>query len=169
MKSEFIYFADKEIEKYIPKLKRKMVYPFWSNGRWTLHDLLSYILKKTGPAKVHLSTFSISEVAIRSLANEINQGKITELNCLFDYTNQINKLQILYFTSNIATEIKLAKNHAKLILIENKDWKISIVGSANLSPNPRYETGVILTDPLIFNTYLRFFMATMNESKQTML
>jgi len=169
MKSEFIYFADKEIEKYIPELKTKMVYPFWSNGRWTLHDLLSYILNKTGPAKVNLSTFSISEVALRSLYNEINQGNIKELNCLFDYTIQKTKLDILYFIFNFAKEIKLAKNHAKLILIENKKWNISIVGSANLSPNPRYETGVILTDPLIYNKYLKFFMATMEESKQTIL
>ncbi len=161
MDSEFIYFADKLLEKDIGIIKQDQIKPYWSDGRWSMHDLLMFLLKLTGGAKVYLSTFSISEAAIRSFNHAIKTGLITELNCLFDYTVKRHKLQLLYFASNVANDIRLAPNHSKLILIENKDWTISVVGSANMTPNPRKEAGVILTDRNTFLHYKKHLIKTM--------
>ena len=166
MNSQFIFFADKEIGEQIGPLKQEMIYPFWSNGRWAMHDMLSWLLKQTGPAEVQLSTFSISEVALRSLAHEIEIGMIEKLECLFDYTIQQNKLQLLFFASQLITNIRITPNHSKIILIENEFWKIVVIGSANMTPNPRKEAGVIITDKEVFKKMQKQFEIIMQESKQ---
>ncbi len=153
MNTEFVYFSDKLLSKDIGTISQNMVKPFWSEGKWNMHDLLTFLLKTTGPAKVWLSTFSISEASIRAFNNAMDEGLITELNCLFDYTIKKNKLQLLVFASNVASDIRLTPNHSKIILIENDNWNLTVVGSANMTPNPRKEAGVILTDR---NSYLHF-------------
>ena len=67
MNTEFVYFSDKLLEKEIGTISQNMVKPFWSEGKWNMHDLLTFLLKVTGPAKVWLSTFSISEASVRTL------------------------------------------------------------------------------------------------------
>ena len=166
MNSRFIYFADKEIGESIGKLKKDTIYPFWSNGRWAMHDLLSWLLKQTGPASVQLSTFSISEVALRTIAHLIETGVIEWLECLFDYTIQRNKLQLLFFASQLTTNIYIAPNHSKVILIENDDWKVAVIGSANMTPNPRKEAGVIITDAESFEKMQNKFHDIITESKK---
>jgi len=128
-----------------------------------MYELLTFLLNITGPAKVYLSTFSISEASIRALNNAMDQGQITELYCLFDYTIKKNKLQLLVFASNVANDIRLTPNHSKIILIENSTWKLTVVGSANMTPNPRKEAGVILTDDSIFFHYKERLIQSMFE------
>jgi hypothetical protein len=43
------------------------------------------------------------------------------------------------------------KCHAKLLVVINKDWAVSVTGSANLTKNSRLEAGVISCTPAIAN------------------
>ena len=70
---------------------------------------------------------------------------ILELKGIFDYRNGIRKPAELQFLEKISTEIKPAKCHAKVTVLENDNWGISIVGSANYTRNPRIEAGVLFT------------------------
>ena len=153
MNTDFTYFVNKDLKKDIGTISHDTVIAYWSEGRWSVHELLEYLLSLTGPAKVTLSTFSISEASIRAFNKGIDSGTITELNCLFDYTIKKNKVQLLYFANSVANKIRLAPNHSKIILIENKDWKLAVVGSANMTPNPRKEAGAIITVPAIYDQY----------------
>ncbi|HNX79809.1 MAG TPA: hypothetical protein PKJ24_07990, partial [Prolixibacteraceae bacterium] len=119
--------------------------PFVSLGDWSTHDLLFFLLEQTGPARVYFTTWAISEYAIRQLYNLIEQGMILELKGIFDYRNGIRKPAELQFLEKISTEIKPAKCHAKVTVLENDDWGISIVGSANYTRNPRIEAGVLFS------------------------
>ena len=161
MEKQFIFFEHKELEKDIGEIKPDLVKPFWSNGKWSMHDLLLYLVKLSGPAKVWLSTFSISEIAIRAFSHALETGLITELHCLFDYTVKTHKLSLLYFAGNIVSDIRLVPNHSKVILIENNDWKITVISSANMSPNPRIEAGVIIVDDNIYNDFKTRLVNTM--------
>jgi hypothetical protein len=40
--------------------------------------------------------------------------------------------------------------HAKVALLWNDNWKISIITSQNATDNPKLERGIIFTDPEIF-------------------
>ena len=114
-----------------------------SLGDWSTHDLLFFLLEQTGPARVYFTTWAISEYAIRQLYQFIEHGLILELKGIFDYRNGIRKPAELQFLQKITTDIKAAKCHAKVTVIENDHWGISVVGSANYTRNPRIEAGVL--------------------------
>ena len=120
-----------------------------SLGDWSTHDLLFFLLEQTGPARVYFTTWAISEYAIRQLYQFIEHGLIIELKGIFDYRNGIRKPAELQFLQKITTDIKAAKCHAKVTVIENDQWGISVVGSANYTRNPRIEAGVLCCDKTV--------------------
>lgn len=121
------------------------VIKFVTNGAWSMHDLLGYLLQKTGPARIYLSTWTITETPVRVLCNLKEQGLITELHCVLDYRTKDRTPKPFQLLSGVANRVKLTKCHAKVTVIENDAWGISIVGSANYSKNPRLEAGTIFT------------------------
>lgn len=145
---------------------QNQVKPYFSEGHWSMHDLMLYLLEITGPARVWLSTFSISEAAIRAFSVAMEKGMITQIHCLFDYTIQKNKLGLLFFAYNTVSDITITANHSKLILIENDTWKITVVGSANFTPNPRKEAGAIFTTPETFDNFLQHLRSAFAEGTQ---
>jgi hypothetical protein len=137
--------ANKKLQEVFGPIGQDQIQPFVSLGDWSTHDLLFFLLEQTGPARVYFTTWAISEYAIRQLYNLIEQGMILELKGIFDYRNGIRKPAELQFLEKISTEIKPAKCHAKVTVLENDQWGISIVGSANYTRNPRIEAGVLFS------------------------
>ena len=129
------------------------VIPMASNGEWSMHQLLEFLLQKTGPANVRISSFSITEVAVRTFLNLKEKGLIEHLNCLFDLTVTRHKAGLLFFTSNVADKIVVGKCHAKLILIETTQDSITVVGSPNFNINDKKEVVVLHTDRWFFDFY----------------
>jgi hypothetical protein len=139
--------------QHLPEIKPGITIATSSSGEYSMHELLEYLLDITGPASVRVSSFSISEVAIRSFYSLMEKGVITQLLCLFDISVKRHKLGLLFFASNIGCRIALSKNHAKILLIENDGWKLVVVGSANLQVNDKNEVAVISTDPGFYDYY----------------
>ena len=140
--------AKKEIE-YLGEIIPGKWIPFWNNGSWSMHQLLEYILTFTGPSKVFLTAFSLSEEPVRKLLLLKEAGQITELRCLFNDQLKRFKTDILLFSSNVADEIRTVPVHAKVILIKGR-FNVMVIGSANLTRNERYEAGVISSDQNAF-------------------
>ena len=137
--------ANAKLQEVFGAIGQDRIMPFVSLGDWSTHDLLFFLLEQTGPARVYFTTWAISEYAIRQLYNLIEQGMILELKGIFDYRNGIRKPAELQFMEKISTEIKPAKCQDKVTVLENENWGISIVGSANYTRNPRIEAGVLFT------------------------
>lgn len=115
-----------------------------SNGEWSLHDLLPIALSFCGKSSVSVASFSLSEEAVRTFYFEKEKGSITYLRCLFDYTMRSHKIDLMLFLENVSNEVRTTPNHAKIMLIENDNWNIAIIGSANLTTNPRLELYALL-------------------------
>jgi hypothetical protein len=128
------------------------VIPFFPEGGWCLHQLLSHTLAFTGAAHVRISSFSLSENAIRSFINDSEAGLIKSLTLLFDISIPRRKMDLMLFAHSVFTEIRLTPNHSKVILIEGVR-KACIISSQNLTPNPRLEAGVVFTT----NYHYQFF------------
>jgi len=137
--------ANAKLTEVFGTIAQDQVIPYVSLGDWSTHDLLFFLLEQTGPARVWFTTWAISEYAIRQLYQFVEHGMILQLKGIFDYRNGVRKPAELQFLQKITTEIKPAKCHAKVTVIENDDWGISIVGSANFTRNPRIEAGVLFT------------------------
>jgi hypothetical protein len=134
-----------KLQEVFGTISQGQILSFVSLGDWSTHDLLFFLLEQTGPARVYFTTWAISEYAIRQLYNLIEQGLILELKGIFDYRNGVRKPAELQFLEKISTEIKPAKCHAKVTVLENDNWGISIIGSANYTRNPRIEAGVLFS------------------------
>lgn len=120
-----------------------------SRGNWSNHDLLGYLLKQTGPAKVWITSWSISEVAMRALVRLIDAGLITEVHALFDERAKIMFPEAYQMAKRNVADLKLTKIHAKCIVIMNDTWNVSVVTSANFNTNRRIEAYVVCEDPVI--------------------
>jgi hypothetical protein len=116
----------------------------WNSfGQWSMHELLYYFLLRTGPSNVFITTWAISELAMRSLCNYMKEGLIQQLHLFCDYRNTSRKPAELAYIEQNATKIKLGKCHAKLTVIDSPIMPVLISGSANYTKNPRFESGVI--------------------------
>ena len=141
--------ANEKLHQVFGKVVDGQSVHYASLGDWSTHDLLFFLLEQTGPARVYFTTWAISEYAIRQLYQFIEHGLILELKGIFDYRNGIRKPAELQFLQKITTDIKAAKCHAKVTVIENDHWGISVVGSANYTRNPRIEAGVLCCDKAV--------------------
>jgi len=137
--------ANQKLTEVFGTIAQDQIIPYVSLGDWSTHDLLFFLFEQTGPARVWFTTWAISEYAIRQLYQFVEHGMILQLKGIFDYRNGVRKPAELQFLQQITTEIKPAKCHAKVTVIENDKWGISIVGSANFTRNPRIEAGVLFT------------------------
>lgn len=133
---------------FIGNLRQGQIIKYWTNGAWSMHELLEYILQQTGPANVFISTWTITENPARVLHNLVQSGLITNLKCLLDHRIKTRAPHALQLLAGTAHDMAFAKCHAKVTTIENDQWGISIVASANYSRNPRLEAGTIFTNKI---------------------
>lgn len=119
---------------------------FYSNGAFNLVQLMLYVLKQTGPAHVFLSTYSIAEDSISTLRRYVDDGTILSIHFLID--NRVRSISPKPFAHLIASfpdAYRCTSLHAKVALISNDDWHVSVVGSQNSTHNPKLERGIIHT------------------------
>lgn len=147
------------IKEAIGSLAKDSSTVYVSGGRWSAHELRAYVLQQTGPAKVYMSTWAMSEDSSRLLHAAIEAGLITELNCIFDRRLPVRKPGIMQLAKQLCTRISLVDCHAKVTVIQNDDWNITIIGSANDTNNKRIEAGVIICN----KTVADFNIIWMNE------
>jgi hypothetical protein len=161
--NRFIFSTD-SIEKDFEQLQSGACIHYINSGQWSLHELLSWILKFTGPADVMVTSFSLSETAIRSFINLIDTGYIRSLKCLFDVSTKKNKFDLLMFAQNVSGKIYLNNNHAKFILVENDDHSVVVNSSANLTVNRRFEAGMIAADQELVTEFAKTIKEIFSQS-----
>ena len=140
----FLSKRTQTLQEVMPELKPGFVTLFASAGLWSMHDLLFWILDKTGPARVVSATWSITDEPATQIARRLHEGIITELHFLFDVRVKIRSEKVYTFVKHQAATCRLSACHAKAFVVENDSWSVAVVGSANFTNNPRIESGVLL-------------------------
>ncbi len=124
---------------------------FYSNGAFNLIQLVLYVLQQTGPAHLFLCTYSISTDSIATLVKHREQGDILDVRFLIDNrVRTISPKPFDYLITSFPLDYRCCALHAKVALIWNRDWKVSIVGSQNATHNPKLERGIIHTEESVF-------------------
>jgi hypothetical protein len=136
------------LDEVMPELKPNYTTLYASGGLWSMHDLLFWILDRTGPAKVISATWSITEDPATQIARRLHEGLITELHFLFDVRVRIRNPKVLGFVKHQAATCRLSACHAKAFVVENENWQVTVISSANFTSNPRIEAGVLLTNAI---------------------
>ena len=125
---------------------------FYSNGAFNLIQLVLYILSQTGPAHVFMCSYSISMDSIATLLKHKERGNILDIRFLIDNrVRSISPKPFDYLITAFPNDYRCCALHAKVALIWNEDWKISVIGSQNATHNPKLERGIIHTDSSVFS------------------
>ncbi len=127
-------------------IKEAMTVMYVSYGDWSTHDLLFYFLRHIGPSNIYLSTWAISEDAVRLILKAKNAGLIKNLYVVADRRLKIRNSEVNALLNSIITEKVEIDCHAKVFVIEGQEDSIVNVGSGNLSNNKTIESGVVSVD-----------------------
>lgn len=136
----------RELKSVIDNVKERKTVWWVSEGEWSMHQLLLSILNFTGPASVFISSYAMGETPARILSQLKQDGTIRNLYCLLDDRVDVRSAAALQLVTATADHLKLVATHAKVTLINNSDWNITVLGSANYTENRRYESGVVTCD-----------------------
>lgn len=146
-------FADdksKTLIKSIGQLQKGKTIHYYSYGNFNLVRLLIHLLKQTGPANVFMTSYSFSQTSIEQLLNYRQKGIITSFRVIVD--NRVKTMSPIPFQMlSTAFDYRCTSIHAKIALLWNDKWNISVVTSQNATDNPKLERGTIFTDIETFN------------------
>lgn len=138
----------------LPMLERKSQLHFCTEGKWSAHELLARLLQMTGPAEVALTSYSFTEDPLRMLKQYLDSGMIIDLKVLVD--KRVEKENPRAYQLAVANfrNLSLCHIHAKVMIIKNSDWSITVVSSANYTRNKRIEVGCITESESIAQFHL---------------
>lgn len=146
-----VLISDQEqsLTSAIGQLQNGKEHHFYSRGNFNLVRLICYLLKQTGPAHLMMTSYSFSRKSIEQLQNRIEKKEILSFKIILD--NRVRVMSPKPFQMIAASfDYRCISVHAKIALIWNDQWKITIVTSQNATDNPKLERGIIFTDPEIF-------------------
>ena len=122
-----------------------------TKGQFSLIDLVTELLRQTGPAHVTIATWTAAHSAIRSAFEFIRDGRILSLRWVVD--RSFGSRQPEYCQALIESFgpecIRITRTHAKFVVIRNEEWDLAVRTSMNLNHNPRLEDFEISDDPVL--------------------
>ncbi len=147
----------KALTEEIGQIREGTAVFYWSKN-WSMHELVLYLLSQTGPADMCISSFSVSEEAVRAFALARDTGHIRSLKVLFDYTTKKHKTDFVNFIHNVADSVRTCPNHSKGVLLEG-NIRLAVLSSQNLNRNYRIECGAVTAAPQEFEKLKAKFSA----------
>jgi hypothetical protein len=130
------------------------------SGNFIFGDLLeALVTEKKLKSKLYISTLSMSENNIDSLANIMYSGLCDELHLIvssYFYSHELHNL-IPYLYDELEKDkdwnftLSVAGSHMKIALIETDELKLTLQGSANLRSSRSVEQFSIVDDAELFD------------------
>jgi hypothetical protein len=120
-----------------------------TKGQFSLIDLISATADATGPAHLTIALFTAHGSGIADLHDFLKNGKILSARWLVDFTFQRRKPHFVGQLRALFGDdcIRITKTHAKLVVLRNDRYAVSILSSMNLTHNPRIEFILVREDP----------------------
>jgi hypothetical protein len=111
-------------------------------------------MQQTGPVHAFMTSYSFSQKSIEQIQNRLEKKDLLSFRVIID--NRVRSLSPKPFQMLIESfDYRCSSIHAKVALLWNDNWKISIVTSQNATDNPKLERGTIFTDQNVFDFDLK--------------
>jgi hypothetical protein len=132
-----------------------------TRGQFSLIDVLETLLAKTGPARLHLCTWTATAPHVARLIESLRDGRILAGRFLVDvsFTRRCPQEAGTIREAFGIDSIRVTRTHAKFSVIENESWRLALRCSANLNNNPRAEHYEVAHDPDLAD----FLLAAMDD------
>lgn len=140
----------------------------FTNGNFSLIDLIYSVLKKTGRARVVIGTWSAGIKDVHQVKWMIETDLISDIKLLTDHSFRTRQkkyaasIEDLFGLDNIRT----SELHAKFVLIENESYKVSIRSSMNLNANKTCELFEIDEGDEIYDFLMSFVLHTFENMEK---
>lgn len=158
-------FADATIgvvTRAIGNLEQGKTIHYYSYGNFNLVRLIMSLIKQTGPVHCFMTSYSISQKSIEAVLKRLEQRELLSFKVLID--NRVKSMSPKPFQMlSSVFNYRCSSIHAKVALLWNERWKISVVTSQNATDNPKMERGTIFTSAEVFKFDLN---ALENEFKR---
>ena len=150
----FIADKDQSLSKAIGQLIAGKDTHYYSWGNFNLVRLIIYLIRQTGPVHCLMTSYSFSQTSIEQLQNRIEKKDLLSFRVIID--NRVKTMSPKPFQMLMQSfEYRCTSVHAKVALLWNDKWKLSIVTSQNATDNPKLERGTIFTDYSVFDFDLK--------------
>ena len=147
--TSFIADKDQNLSKAIGQLIPGKDTHYYSWGNFNLVRLIIYLIRQTGPVHCLMTSYSFSQTSIEQLQNRIEKKDLLSFRVIID--NRVKTMSPKPFQMLMQSfDYRCTSVHAKVALLWNDKWKLSIVTSQNATDNPKLERGTIFTDPSVF-------------------
>lgn len=135
--------AAKNLQETIGQIHPSLNLFILCRAEWSTTDLVNYLLGQIPNAQVKISTWAISVPGINAIA-DINQHYGISIRVLCDRRVIKACSDAVDLAKKLGIEIGFSRIHAKLVTIESPTFNLTVVSSANLSRNPRWEAACII-------------------------
>ena len=149
---DFVFVDDqsKALTKAIGDITPGKTTHYYSYGNFNLVRLMLHLMKQTGPVHAFMTSYSFSQKSIEAIQRQIEMMNFLSFKVIVD--NRVRSLSPRPFQMLIQSfDYRCSSIHAKVALLWNDKWNISIVTSQNATDNPKLERGTIFTDKAVFD------------------
>lgn len=133
----------KQLRALVSLLSTNALVHYRTAGKWHRHQLIAECLSYTGPADLYLSSWSMSEDPVRSIYMLRKKGLIRRAELVISERLNERTPEVMQYAWNVFDRIAMQKLHSKVTVLIGDKASLCIVGSDNLTRNPKDESGVI--------------------------
>lgn len=112
-----------------------------TKGDFSMIDILRHIARQIGPCRIDIGTWTAAAADIKQAENMLSDQNILGMRWLVD--RSFPARQGKYYSSLLEKfgqdSVRLARFHAKFILLENDEYTVAVRTSMNLNENKRIE------------------------------
>lgn len=112
-----------------------------TKGDFSMIDILRHVAREIGPCRIDIGTWTAAHSDVKSAYDMLGDGRIISMRWLVD--RSFPQRQPKYFDAlrrQFGEDcVRLARFHAKFILLENERFSVAVRTSMNLNMNQRIE------------------------------
>lgn len=112
-----------------------------TKGDFSMIDILRHVAREVGPCRIDVGTWTAAAAEIQQAFDMLNDGNIQSMRFLVD--RSFPARQPKYYAALRARFgddcVRMARFHAKFILLENDEYSVAVRTSMNLNLNERIE------------------------------
>ena len=138
-----------DLSAIIPGLSPGISLDLYTDGHWSLHEVIAYLVQRIGPCDAWLTSWGVTRDPLKSLLDLVRGGGITSLRFILNHRVRLQSpdaYQLLHAVSDDPRfTLCLSKIHAKVLVLRGVSAMVRVITSANLTKNPRIEVYSIST------------------------
>ncbi len=164
-KHEFYVSKDyKHFAQQLTEIENGKMYSFTSFGQWSLKHVVFHIINLIGKCDIVSTTYGLGPSSARGIVTALHSGLINSFSFLYD--NKIKTYKVAAHDICVSNfPVKIASIHAKVTVLQNENYNISITGSANWSDsNDKIELTEIHTNKALAYHHREWILNSMQSN-----